>query len=271
MSIEDLDALKHALPAVKPKPPPAISTHRPPSAFDLRSILLRSGTHPGSLSISIPFRDKRILKSHWNKKAPISRAKLALLTNAVTHNLDLASIAPPRCGGSEKSGQVVKSEKPLTKKVRAFSPTVGEAEALIGKFGSTMFTYEPRNPNAHVNPWSQLHPFCYGAVSRSGTKDMALLRLQWTVEAANERLAKLTGEYYSGLLEDATDDDDVAGWMTWELVDVYERYSNRRMALMKELEVLKARDVVGRVGEAQRGRFWSVERRVGDGVLVMRV
>jgi hypothetical protein len=128
--------LQRALPSVKPttvvKPlPPA--HHRPPTAFSTHSILLRDRTHPGSLLISIPFRDKRVFKSAPPRKPVVSKAKLELLADVLTKNLSLAQLKPRPTFLFR--ARVERVENPATRELLEFRPTVKEAKALIERFG----------------------------------------------------------------------------------------------------------------------------------------
>ncbi|KAF2158576.1 hypothetical protein M409DRAFT_30946 [Zasmidium cellare ATCC 36951] len=134
-----------------------------------------------------------------------------------------------------------KSFKPLRK------PNREQALSLLSTFGSgssnstsknqTPLVFSPTKENAHLNPWIHLDQKSAGAASRSLTKGVVLQRMRGNVAAANKQIEEFSGKVYSK-----------RGWrhLAKGLIDIYETYFNRRAALLKELEICCAEEVVKR-------------------------
>jgi hypothetical protein len=71
-----------------------------------------------------------------------------------------------------------------------------------------------------------------------------LFRLKCTTNGANNRIKELVEDDLNQVLNAGVDEEDVLDWMVAELVGVYQGHFNRRKGLMKEVEILKARDMV---------------------------
>lgn len=78
----------------------------------------------------------------------------------------------------------------------------------------------------------------------SSSKSVALSRVRVNVEAANSAID-------SAITHWSKSDDD--GLLVYHLQTVYQVYFNRRTTLLKELQILKAKDVVENV------KLWEVD------------